>query len=328
LHIIMPGQSFVEIILYRTVLILCAKSMACQWTRGLVLFFTLVMLVPAIGTSAERSKSAGPQDGVSVWHAFRGDASRSGVISGEGPRSNDTLWSFDSGNSIQSSPVFDGGLAFFGNDAGRFYAVRLSNGTEVWNRSMGQWAMIWSTANVQGGTVYIGSINGSDSALFALNASDGSVIWQVPSDQGIVASPVYYAGAVYSASQNGSVIAVNASSGKVLWLTMRGGEIQSSPAVVGDTLYCGTTIGEVFALWTSNGTVRWNLTRPAGWTVYSTPAVIGGRIYIAISNYSALKGELLALDASTGSVIWRFVDSNGMYSSPAVSNDAVYAYHW
>ena len=302
--------------------------MACHWMRALALFSILMLIAPALPTGLVSGIGDVAPASVSTWRAFRGDASRTGSIAGEAPGSNDTLWSFNANAQFQSSPVFDKERVFVGSDNGRFYAIWLSNGTELWNRSMGQWATVQSTAYVENGVAYVGSLNGSTSSLYALNASNGDIIWQVPDDAGIVASPAFHGGIVYSGSLNGTITAVNGSTGKVLWLKPRAGEIWSSPAIEGDTLYCGTTKGELFALWSSNGTVRWNRTWPSGWTVYSTPAIVDGRVYAAVSNYNLLKGSLLALNATTGSTIWEFSDSNGIYSSPAVSGYAVYVHHW
>jgi len=68
----------------------------------------------------------------------------------------------------------------------------------------------------------------------------------------------------------------------------------------------------------SPGRVRWR--RPTGGSIYSSPAVWGNRLYTANNN-----GALVALDASSGSEIWRFQSTgNTLRSSPAVADNTVF----
>jgi outer membrane protein assembly factor BamB len=258
---------------------------------------------------------------------FRGSAARTGWAAGPAPVHNDTLWTFSPGAGVQSSPVISGGALFVGADDGRLYALSPSTGRELWNRSFGEYAVVQCTPAVHGDTVFTGCQNFSGSGLFALDVSDGSVLWSVPDDAGIVASPAYLDGAVFWGSQNGTVSSANASTGEVLWSTALGAEIWSSPALDDNCVYVGTVGGSFHALWRDDGSERWNITYETGWTVYSTPAVSGGVVYAGFAHYGEHAGEILALNASTGAVIWRH-HNEGMYSAPAVTGDALYAHVW
>ena len=275
-----------------------------------------------------RSEDTLASDAISMWSAFHGDARHNGWAAGPAPARGDILWSFEPGASVQSSPVLGGGLLYIGADNGRLYALRPSTGEEVWNRSFGEFATVQSTPAYWSGMVFFGSQNGSNSGLFALNASDGYVIWSVPDDRGIAASPAVEDGAVYSSSQNGTVIAVNASSGEVLWTAAMGGEMWASPAVAGGCVYGGTITGEAFALWAANGSLRWNFSFPPTWTVYSSPCASGDTVYFGASSYSELGGEILAVNSSTGAEKWKFLSCQGDYSTAAAAGDAVFAHVW
>jgi outer membrane protein assembly factor BamB len=279
-------------------------------------------LLPVSG--AAQSASSAP---VSQWNTFHGNAARTGWAAGPAPVRNDTLWTFDTGAAVQSSPVISGGALFVGSDNGRLFALSPSTGRELWNHSFGEFATVQSTPAVHGGTVFAGCQNSSGSGLFALDASNGSVLWSIPDDTGIAASPACLDGVVYSASQNGTVLSANATTGEVLWQADAGGELWSSPALDENCLYVGTVTGRMLALWRDDGTERWNLTYAEGWTVYSTPAVSGGVVYAGFADYGGRAGEIAALNASTGAVIWR-QHNEGMYSTPAVTDEAVYAHVW
>lgn len=297
--------------------------------RGVIftlLVATVIIVAPRI--SPFSGAAGAPVEGpVPLWTAFHGSAARTGWAAGPAPVHNDTVWTFDTGGAVQSSPVIAGGTLFIGSDSGRLFALSPSTGRELWNRSFGEFATVQSTPAVAGDTLYVGCLNFSGSGLFALNATDGSVLWSVPDDTGIVASPAVSDGVVYWASQNGSVLAANATTGEVLWRSDAGGELWSSPALDENCLYVGTVTGRFLSLWRDDGTERWNLTYGEGWTAYSTPAVAGGTVLAGLANYGEGAGEILALNATTGAVAWRH-SSEGMYSTPAVTDEAVFALVW
>jgi outer membrane protein assembly factor BamB len=297
--------------------------------RGVILALlaaTLIIVAPRIlpVSGAAGTTALGP---ASQWDTFHGNAARTGWAAGPAPVHNDTLWTFEPGGPVQSSPVVSGGPLLIGADNGRLFALSPSTGRELWNRSFGEFATLQSTPAVHGDTLFVGCQNGSGSGLFALDSSDGSVLWSVPDDTGIAASPAWKDGVVYSASLNGTVLAANATTGAVLWQTGYDGEVWSSPALDDNCLYAGTNTGRLFSLWQDDGSERWNLTYPGGWTVYSTPAVAAGTVYAGFSNYGEHAGEVVAVNASTGAVVWKRF-SEGMYSTPAVTGEAVYVHAW
>ena len=77
------------------------------------------------------------------------------------------------------------------------------------------------------------------------------------------------------------------------------------------------TDGTIRALDATNGQVIWSVNHPGG--ANSSPAVAGGRLYIAIHNQG-----LLALDANTGSELWLAPMPGPQWSSPAVENGRVF----
>ncbi|MBM4248039.1 MAG: hypothetical protein FJ149_01110 [Euryarchaeota archaeon] len=297
--------------------------------RGVIislLVATLILVAPQ-SVPFSGADGAGPPGPVAQWSSFHGSAARAGWAAGPAPVRNDTIWSFDTGGAVQSSPVLAGGILYIGSDSGRLYALSPSTGRELWNRSFGEFATVQSTPAARGDLLYVGCQNLSGSGLFALNATDGSVLWSVPDETGIIASPALADGTVYWASQNGSVLAANATTGEVLWRADAGGEIWSSPALDDSCLYIGTVTGRFAALWRDDGTERWGLTLEEGWTVYSTAAVSGGVVLAGFACYNKGAGEVAALNTSTGAVIWKY-RNEGMYSTPAVTEEAVFAHVW
>ena len=73
----------------------------------------------------------------------------------------------------------------------------------------------------------------------------------------------------------------------------------------------------------TQGTARWRFTDGKMTTFYSSPAVVGNRVYVASANYGYFTdtGAVYSLDADTGKVVWSY-NAGGYratFSSPAVS---------
>ena len=265
----------------------------------------------------------------SRWHAFRGGPDRCGWTTGPSPVVNTVLWSYDTGAFVEASPVFGGGLLYIPSDNGRLYALDPRTGNVSWQVDLGDGATMESSACYDSGVVYVGTQYGPGSAMYALNASNGVGIWTVRDDTGIASSPICVGGVVYYGSMNGSLMALNASSGALVWELRREGQIFSSPSVWNGLVYAGTILGEAFAAWAKNGTLAWNVSYPSPWTVYSSPPVSNGVVYFGFAAYTDPPlGELVALDAATGAVKWRFTEHQGDYCTPGVTNDALYVHVW
>ncbi len=63
--------------------------------------------------------------------------------------------------------------------------------------------------------------------------------------------------------------------------------------------------------------VLWSYT--AGGHIVSSPAVVGGKLYVG-----SWDSKIYCLDASTGDFIWSFTTGNFVHSSPAVADGRVY----
>ena len=140
------------------------------------------------------------------WPMYRHDLQRSGV---------------------SSTPVTDGNLVwrFF---TGPSALASLSN-------------RLRATPTIADGVVYIGSNNTS---FYALNATTGTVIWQIGVPSNIESSAAVAYGMVYVGilwdGHNGYVSAYNASNGAIIWSYATNSGIESSPAVVDGVVYIGS----------------------------------------------------------------------------------------
>jgi outer membrane protein assembly factor BamB len=159
---------------------------------------------------------------------------------------------------------------------------------------------------VAGGTVYIGSDNGT---VYALDAVTGSLRWARTTADSVDSSPAVAGGTVYvygvDGNDDGTVYALDAATGHLRWAyTTVGvpgsiggccttlGAMETSPAATGGTVYDGSDDGTVYALDAATGHLRWTYTSVGA--IGSSPAATGGTVYVG-----SVDGAVYALDART-----------------------------
>jgi hypothetical protein len=120
------------------------------------------------------------------WSQFRGNQQLTGVSQSRVPDSLKQLWTYDTGNSIESSAAIVGSTDFVGSQNGELVALSLDNGSVYWKFSTG--SPIGESSPAYGsGVVYIGDLGGW---LNALNASDGRKLWAFKTNGEIKSSPI------------------------------------------------------------------------------------------------------------------------------------------
>jgi outer membrane protein assembly factor BamB len=192
-------------------------------------------------------------------------------------------------------------------------------------------------------TVYNGYLYFCNNAhTFALNATDGSKIWETA---GGVSGPTIDNGVIYTGYNGGT--AYNAYTGEPIWTF--GGYSEYAPAIVDGIAYFGGNLA-LYALNASTGTQIWYLESgvPTSPTVYNgkiysgeiafnasngellwkvpvdgkvttTPAVYDGYVY-----FGSWKGTIYCVNAETGAEKWQYSTGHMIISSPAVGNNRVF----
>jgi alcohol dehydrogenase (cytochrome c) len=160
----------------------------------------------------------------------------------------------------------------------------------------------------------------------------------------LAAAPVVVNGVVYLQDLDANVYAISLATGKLRWeyqanLPEATGPGPDGVAVAGGVVY-GDTSTAVFALNAATGTVIWTddalLTSGQG-SFEIQPQVAGGRVYLASAYGSGPGGGvLLALNASSGKLLWKFstltggqgagvaslgLGSGGAWETPLVGSD-------
>ncbi len=128
------------------------------------------------------------------------------------------IWDFAS-DPVYSFPAVANGIVYFAS-GGNFYALNASTGAKIWNY-IGLSGHDSSSPAVANGHVYIGTTYGDNGKVVCLDALNGTEIWKYPLATGMSSPAVAY-GCVYIVS-NSNVYSLNASTGSLIWNATGGG---------------------------------------------------------------------------------------------------------
>jgi polyvinyl alcohol dehydrogenase (cytochrome) len=208
--------------------------------------------------------------GEGEWPAYGHDLSNSRDGGSSGPSYNEVprlgpAWIFSSRDGdYTGTPVVADGMVVVGSSGGTVTALDARTGDVRWAKDFDK--PINASAAVSEGVVYIPLVVPGNPSVAALDATDGSVLWETVIDTQPTAdtygSPTVWDGRVFIGTSGffgeqvsnvdvqarGSVVALDAADGRRLWKTYTvpeghdGGAVWSTPAIDPETrrLYIGT----------------------------------------------------------------------------------------
>ena len=242
-----------------------------------------------------------------------------------------------SGVGFYASPAVADGLVFVATTSvistqDWVYAFNQTSGQQLWNRTLD--TSVKSSPAVRDGLVYVGTTtSGSIPArLHALMETSGVKVWNASFGlSNVISSPAVAAGMVIIGCMGGGgggsggagLYAYEESTGAPLWSYLTTSPVSSSPAVdeargivVGCSEGPGGGGGRVFAL-TLTGSYIWS--SPPESVKMSSPAISGNKlVYVGTTN-----NLLLCLNETSGTIVWSYITSGSVTSSPAISADHV-----
>ncbi len=159
-----------------------------------------------------------------------------------------------------------------------------------------------SSPALSNGVVYVGS---ADGYVYAVSADTGTLRWKFATGSRVVSSPTVANGAVYLLSYDSHFYALDAASGKVRWKFKTAGEHRFEAPHLHGTLPVDEMMPDPFDMY------------------LSSPVVTGGLVYFGSSD-----GNIYALDATSGTLSWKFKTGNVVHASPAVADGTLYVGSW
>lgn len=171
----------------------------------------------------------------------------------------------------------------------------------LWTYSTG--SSIRSSPAIVKEKLYIGADNGK---LYSIDAKSGASLWTYDTGSLIISSPSVENGVVYFLAENGNIYALNADTGVKLWEKSLGDGSWdwSSPSVHNGNVFVGSSTGYIYSLDASTGLENWKTS--VGASPNSQIAVANGKVYAGTHNFDKLSPTLVALDESTGAILWTY----------------------
>jgi outer membrane protein assembly factor BamB len=268
----------------------------------------LVIVCLAISALAQEA----PADN---WSQFRGNSSLTGVSQSNVPDSLKPLWTYEAGDSIESSAAIVGSTVFVGSQKGDLVALSLENGKVYWKFSTG--AAIGESSPAYGnGVVYIGDLNGW---LNALNAVDGQKLWAFKTNGEIKSSPVVVGNQVLIGSYDENLYSLSARTGKLLWKFKTNGPVHSTPSIANGMAFIAGCDELFRAIRIDDGKEVFNVS--SGAYTGASPALKDGSAF-----YGTFDNEVLSVNLAAKQITWRYEHPQRkfpFYSSAAVTSDRV-----
>src|ERR1051325_9089309 len=249
------------------------------------------------------------------WAQFRGNHELTGVSQSKVPDSLKQLWTYDAGDSIESSAAIVGGTVFVGSQKGELVALSLDNGKVYWEFATGN--TIGEASPAYGnGVGYIGDLGGW---LNALNASDGKKLWAFKTNGEIKSSPVVFGDRLLIGSYDEFLYCLSTKDGSVLWKFKTNGPVHSTPSISNGLAFIAGC-DEVFrAIRIADGKQVFNVS--SGSYTGASPALRNGAAF-----YGTFDNEVLSVNLAQKQIAWRYehpVKKFPYYSSAAVTATSV-----
>lgn len=207
-------------------------------------------------------------------------------------------WSYHTTGEDMPSPVYYRNKIIFANGDWHAYALQAGTGRAVWSTDVGGVSTMASAVMAGASVVVAACADGiKSSSAIALDPETGKIRWRSPYGH-CDGSPAYGQGKVFVAS-----------------------------VAPGEKKYVGSTV--VAALDARSGKPVWvyRAPTPGVWSILaSDESAIAGTYHDGIYYQPApLSDELLAFDASSGKIRWRFHTTGPVKMSPVIKDGRLYA---
>jgi outer membrane protein assembly factor BamB len=240
-------------------------------------------------------------------------------------RDGDVLWTAKTKDYCHSSPTIVGDRVLVGSADGSLYAFDRRNGKPLW--SFPTQGPVYASAAVAKDVVAIGS---GDGKIYGLNLKDGKERWRFEIPKGntaFVQSPAatdgsrFYFGAwdkfLYALDLDGNLLWKQDCVGDRSWAYS---PAIGGPDVSGDIVVVPANGNNLWAFDPKSGEKKWMVSSPGDKFGYSSPTIVGDRVVVGCLGD---KGEVRAVDAKSGEIVWTAETGSVIYDSGPCAADGV-----
>ena len=210
---------------------------------------------------------------------------------------------------LKLRPVHSGDRVFAAGHEGRVAAYDALSGDPVWEVATG--APVSGGPGIGDGRVIVGTMDGE---VIALDAGHGTPVWRVRVSSEVLAPPLAGRGVVVVRTGDGKLFGLEGTNGSRIWvydrtmpvLTLRG---TGAPVLFEDSVIAGFDGGRVAAISLADGQIRWEsrIAVPSGRSELERIVDVDADLLVADRTVYVVtfQGQIAALDARLGAVLWR-----------------------
>ncbi len=228
------------------------------------------------------------------------------------------MWARGLKGYIEYPASYCDGMLYVNTFKGDTWAIEAATGKVAWRKVSD--APKPSTPAIAGDKLIVSSKNGT---VTALTRKSGKVVWELRTNAKVESSAAIANNVAYFGATDGRLFAVDVDTGHVRWAFDTGGRINASPSLAEGRVCITTYAGSIFCLRQRDGEKLWStyVKRDAFRyeSFYASPSTDGDRLYTI-----ARSGKIVALDASSGHVLWTDSVNSLGYSTPAVGKDRIF----
>ena len=230
-----------------------------------------------------------------------------------------TLWSSNLGGSLfWSGSCYENGRVFALNGSGLLRAFDGATGNVIWSALLPGQSMFTSMPTVRNGVIYTGGA-GSGGTVYAVDATNGALLWTQSVMNGDHSSPAVTSDGVYVSYACPNVYKLDPATGAVIWHFAPGcsGGGGKTPALYNNRLYVRDLTGSIHDTFTG--------AQIGSFVAKNTPAFSGTRgFFLEGPNFFGSFGTLRGRDVDTNAVLWSFAGDGQLQSAVLAVNDYVY----
>lgn len=219
------------------------------------------------------------------------------------------VWRFPVRNGVASGAVMFDDAVLFGASDGQFYSVDSRRGTLNWSFPIRQEAL--AAPLLFEGTVYFQAAN---NVIYAIDAKTGTQRWLYNRTDTTTfsirggAQPVIHRGRLYVGFSDGFFVCLDPRNGSLVWernlnKNPKFKDVNGTAVVDGDSIYVSSYDDSLYKLSASDGQIQWRVEKGG----HAPVTVLGERVI-----YPTSEGELLALEKSTGNLVWTYKVKDGI----------------
>lgn len=222
-----------------------------------------------------------------------------------------------------ADPVFENSTIYYSPIAGKLEAYDQSAKKVLWDFPSSQAKSIkplaiYSTPvlDSQSQSLYLAAYDGN---VYALNKSNGQVLWQFNTGSSIIGGVLLQDGVVYAGNSDGQVVALQASNGKRIWQHQAGRRVWSTPVAAAGLIVVTSMDSAVYAF-NPQGGLAWKSTAASG-AIADAPDVNGNQL-----SFGSFDKRFHEIDGSTGQALWATPPAgNWFWTQGLLSGDNLYA---